>query len=450
MKTKGKILIIDDEEDLRKLLVRIFELEKYHIFEASTGKSGLAILKNENIDIVLCDVMLPDINGLDLIPQIKAIGPLIETIMITAYGSIEDGVQAIKYGAFDYITKGDEDSKIIPIAEKALQKVQMAAKINRLEAQLSKKFGFDTLIGSSKALKNAVDMAKKVAETNTPVLLIGETGTGKEIFAQAIHYTSPRKHKPFVAVNCSAFAKQLLESEMFGYKAGAFTGANQHKKGLFEEANEGTFFLDEIADLDIDLQAKLLRAIETQSFIKAGDTKTTEVDVRIIAATNKNLEELIIQNKFREDLYYRIGVMKIEILPLRKRKEDIPLLVDYFVKSYSQKMNRTISQIEHKFIEKLKEYHFPGNIRELRNIIERAIILTTDNVLQTHSLPSEVLFSHRVSESDKVNNSSTLANMEKIHIQKVLDSCQGNKTKAAEILGIGTATLYRKIELYGL
>ncbi len=451
MKTKGNILIIDDEFDLRKLLMRLLTLENYRVWDAADGRSGMKMLQTEdNIEVVLCDVMLGDVNGLDLIPKIKAAHPLVETIMITAYGTIEDGVRAIKDGAFDYITKGDEDNQIIPVIERALQKVRMASKIKRLENQLSEKYGFQNLLGKSRALKEAVTIARKVAETNTPVLLIGETGTGKEIFAQAIHYASARQQKPFVAVNCSAFAKNLLESEMFGYKAGAFTGADKNKKGLFEEADEGTLFLDEIGEMNIDLQAKLLRALETQSFIKAGDTKTTDVDVRIIAATNRNLEAEIQTGNFREDLYYRIGVMKIEIPPLRERKEDIPILADHFVKYYAPKMNRVVNRIADEFIEKLKSYPFPGNIRELRNIIERALILNSGDVLQAASLPREVTLNTRLPLPDSLTASTTLAEIEKQHIQRVLTSCDGNKTKAAEMLGIGTATLYRKIESYGL
>lgn len=450
MRTKGNILIIDDEYDLRRLLIRLLELENYHVLGAADGRSGMKMLAEEDIDVVLCDVMLGDVNGLDLIPKIKTAKPLVETIMITAFGTIEDGVRAIKEGAFDYITKGDEDNQIIPVIERALHKVQMATKIDRLESQLREKFGFDNLLGKSRRLQDAIAIARKVAETDTPVLLMGETGTGKEIFAQAIHYASARKHKPFVAVNCSAFASNLLESEMFGYKAGAFTGADKNKKGLFEEADDGTLFLDEIGEMNIDLQAKLLRALETNTFIKAGDTKATEVDVRIIAATNRTLENEIRDGNFREDLYYRIGVMKIEIPALRERREDIPVLAQHFVQHYANKLNRSIETIESDFINRLKAYHFPGNIRELRNIIERSVILNNGKTLQADSLPQEVTLNTKSPALDPANATATLSELEKQHIQRVLETCGGNKTRAAEILGIGAATLYRKIESYGL
>lgn len=450
MRKKGHILIIDDEEELRKLLIRLLKLEKYRVWDAADGRTGMKIVDEEDIEVVLCDVMLGDVNGIDLIPKIKAAHPLVEVIMITAYGSIEDGVRAIKEGAFDYITKGDEDNQIIPVIERALHKVQMASQIKRLENQLNEKYGFENLLGKSRVLKAAVDMARKVAETDAAVLLVGETGTGKEIFAQAIHYSGTRKQNPFVVVNCSAFAKTLQESEMFGYKAGAFTGATKNKKGLFEEADEGTLFLDEIGEMNIDLQAKLLRALETKSFIKAGDTRPTEVDVRIIAATNRNLEEEIQRGRFREDLYYRIGVMKIEIPPLRERKEDIPDLADHFIHYYSQKMNRAVSGVTDEFIKKLQNYHFPGNIRELRNIIERAVILSSGKVLKANHLPQEVTLAGKLPEPASPTASYTLAEMEKQHIRRILEMCEGNKTRAAEMLGIGTATLYRKIDGYGL
>ena len=314
------ILIIDDEPDLRNLLARLLSLEGYTIDTAGTGKEGLNIFKREEHQIVITDVRLPDANGIDLVSELKSINPQTEVIVLTAYGTIEDGVMAIKKGAFDYIAKGDEDNKILPVVKNAMDKASLHRRIEHLEKKFGEKFSFDKIMGSSAAIIKSIDISKRVSNTDTPVLLVGETGTGKEIFAQAIHYSGERKKQPFVAINCSAFAKDLLESEMFGYAAGAFTGANKNKKGLFEEADKGTLFLDEIGELDITLQAKFLRAIETNSFIKAGDTKPVTVDVRIIAATNRNLEGEIKKGNFRDDLYYRISVVKIEIPPLRDRK----------------------------------------------------------------------------------------------------------------------------------
>jgi len=443
---KDSILIIDDEADLRNLLSKLISLEGYKVQCAENGKSGLTLAQKEEFQVVIADVRLPDINGLDLIQKIKKINPLTEVIVITAYGTIEDGVRAIKEGAFDYITKGDEDNKIIPVIQRAMEKVKMGYRIEQLEKQVGEKYNFENIIGESKAIKDAVNVAKKVSETDVPVLLTGETGTGKEIFAQSIHYASERRKYNFVAINCSAIAKDLLESEMFGYIAGAFTGATKNKKGLFEEAHKGTLFLDEIGELDPALQAKFLRVVETNNFIKAGDTKPTQVDVRLIAASNRNLEEEVEKGNFRADLYYRISVMKIEIPPLRSRKEDIREFADFFIKFYSQKMGRNISEVSTSFYQKLEDYNFPGNIRELRNIIERAVILSDGKALNESSLPKDIVNKTTTNSSLSLN----LEDVEKNHIFSVLEQANGNKTKAAEILGIGLTTLYRKLQAYGI
>jgi DNA-binding NtrC family response regulator len=442
---KDTILIIDDEADLRNLLLKLLSLEGYKVICAEDGKGGLALVQKEEFAVVVADVRLPDISGLDLIQKIRKINPLTEVIVITAYGTIEDGVRAIKEGAFDYITKGDEDNKIIPVIQRAVENVRMKYRIEQLEKQVGEKYNFDNISGTSKVIKDAVDIAKKVAETNVPVLLTGETGTGKELFAQSIHYAGDRNKNNFVAVNSSAFAKDLLESEMFGYAAGAFTGANKNKKGLFEEAHKGTLFLDEIGDLDLSLQAKFLRVLETNNFIKAGDTKPTQVDVRIITASNRNLQEEIEKGNFRADLYYRISVMKIEIPALRNRKEDIKPLAEYFIKFYSQKMGKNISEVTPFFYQKLEGYNFPGNIRELRNIIERAVILSESKILDESFLPKDI-----VNRTAIHSSSSNLEEIEKNHILAVLEQANGNKTKTAELLGIGLTTLYRKLQSYGI
>ena len=441
------ILIIDDEKELRTLLTRLLSLEEYKVFEALDGGEGLKILNQEDIQVVITDVKLPGISGIDLIPKIKEINPLIEIIVLTAYGTIADGVTAIKRGAFDYITKGDEDNKIIIAADRAMEKAMMSRRIEHLEKRVTEKYSFDNIIGQSLKIREAVNVAKRAAETDVTVLLTGETGVGKEIFAQAIHYESSRCKNSFVPINCSAISKDLLESEMFGYKAGAFTGAVKNKKGLFEEANEGTIFLDEIGEMDIALQSKILRVLETNSFIKSGDTKPTQVDVRIIAATNKNLNQEIEKGNFRPDLFYRINTMKIEIPSLMNRKEDIPLFIKYFVRFYSQHMNKNISEIDEECIRKLVSYSFPGNIRELRNIIERAVILTDGNILLPSSLPNDLFYENK-NYSTPITDK--LDEVEKLHIIKVLEETEGNKTRTAELLGIGLTTLYRKLKVYDI
>ncbi|MBN1949737.1 MAG: sigma-54-dependent Fis family transcriptional regulator [Bacteroidales bacterium] len=445
---KGKILVIDDEDQLRKALSRIIELEGYEVVQADTAIKGLKLFEKEkDFSLVICDVKLPDTNGLEVLKHIKSNSTFSEVILITAYGTIHDGVFAMKQGAFDYITKGDGDEQLLVTIEKAVEKALMQKRILELESKLESRYSFDRIIGKSKIIKDTLSLAKKVAPTDSTVLLEGETGTGKELFAQSIHSSSPRKNKPFIAVNCSAFPKELLESEIFGHKKGAFTGANLDKKGLFEEADRGTLFLDEIGEMHPDLQSKLLRVIEEQSFIKIGDTKSTKVNVRIIAATNRNLLEDARHDKFRSDLYYRLSVFKIRIPSLRERKEDIPMLVENFVSIYSNKTKKKIRNITPEFYERLSACNWPGNTRELKNIIERAVILTEDGQITHHQLPIEVLVPQ---ESNKNERFGTLEEMEKEHIQKVLIHTRGNMTKTAEKLGIGVPTLYRKLNRYGL
>ncbi len=443
---KQTILIIDDEEKFRQLLSRIISLEGYTILQAANINEGLKIIRQDkNIDIVLTDVKLPDGNGIELVQQIKTINPVCEIIVMTAFGTIHDGVKAMKLGAFDYFTKGDDNDQIIPAITRAADKVKLQKRVYELENKLESKNGFDTIIGNSDAIKQAILLAKKVAPTDSTVLLEGETGVGKELFAQAIHYASNRKNKTLVAVNCSSFAKDLLESELFGHKKGAFTGAFADKKGLFEEANEGTIFLDETGEMNLDLQAKLLRVLETQTFIKVGDTKPTKVNVRVIAATNRDLKKESEKENFRLDLYYRLSTFKINIPSLKERKEDIEDLAKHFVNVYAIKLKKRILSIDKDFLKYLKKNVWKGNIRELKNCIERAVILAEKDTLTSDLLPVEILNQ----ETDCNDNSITsIANMEKSHIQKILSYAKGNKTKAAELLGIGLTTLYRKMEEY--
>ncbi len=446
---KGKLLIIDDEERLRNLLARILQLEGYEVATASTAREGLKKIQHEAPNVVLSDVKLPDINGIELTEKIKKSWPSTEVIVLTAFGTINDGVQAIKLGAFDYITKGDDNDKIIPLVSKAMDKALLQQRVQELEHKLNSKFGFDRIIGHSEALTEVVKLAKKVALTDTTVLLLGETGTGKEIFAEAIHQQSSRSSKSFVAVNCSAFTKELLESELFGHKAGSFTGAIKDKKGLFEEASGGTIFLDEIGELDHELQAKLLRVLESQQFIKVGDTKPTHVNVRILAATNRNLQKESEQGGFRSDLFYRLSVFQITLPALRERKKDIAPLAEYYMQYFATKVKKQISGLSATFIDKLEAYSWPGNIRELKNIIERAVILCDGDVMDETLLPYELQHlqpgktAHGLSAFD-------LSSVEKLHIQRVLNHTHGNRAEAARLLNIGIATMYRKLKEYGL
>ncbi|MCR5863374.1 sigma-54 dependent transcriptional regulator [Flavobacterium sp. J372] len=445
-----KILIIDDEEKLRSLMSRIIKFEGFEVFEAGNCKSALRILQQENIDIVLSDVKLPDGNGIDLTNTIKKEYPSIEIILLTAYGNIPDGVQAIKHGAFDYITKGDDNNKIIPLIHRAIEKSTLQRRVENLSAQLEQKYSFSGIIGQSKSILEAIELAKRVAPTDTTVLLTGETGTGKEVFANAIHQNSLRKNENFVAINCSAFSHDLLESEMFGHMPGAFTGALKEKTGLFEEANRGTIFLDEIGELPIDLQAKLLRVIENGEFFKVGSSKARKVNVRIIAATNRNFRTEIETGKFREDLFYRLSTFIIHLPPLRERAKDIEALSLHFLNIFSRKTNKKISQISKEALHILKSHQWPGNIREVKNIMERSVILETTGTLTPESLPAELRTQPPGTEQSGMLSAFSMAAVEKLHIQKVLNYTGGNKAETARLLNIGVATLYRKMDEYHL
>jgi len=441
----NKILIIDDEEKLRKLLAKIISLEGFEVIEAADIKSGLKKLDIFDIDVVLCDVKLPDGNGVETAKLIKERYPIVEIILLTAYGNIPDGVQAIKNGAFEYITKGDDNNRIIPLLYKACEKVALARRVRQLEKQLGNRLSFDKIIGSSVAIKSAIALAQKVSVTGTTVLLTGETGTGKEVFAQAIHQASPRKERSFVAINCAAFTKDLLENELFGHKAGAFTGATKDQRGLFEEAHLGTIFLDEIGEMAIELQAKILRVLETGEFLKVGDSKPTKVDVRIIAATNLDLEAEIDSEHFRSDLFYRLSVFTIQLPPLRERVEDIRLLAQHYADIFVAKSNLKPLKMTAEFVAALERNPWRGNIRELKNVIERSVILSEDGLLDLSSLPFGM---NSLKSEQALSSGFSMANIERQHIQRVLQYTNGNKAEAARLLEIGVATLYRKIEEY--
>lgn len=441
----NRILLIDDEEKLRKLLAKIISLEGFDVIEASTIKSGLKKLETAEVDVILCDVKLPDGNGVETAKLIKERYPTVEIILLTAYGNIPDGVKAIKNGAFEYITKGDDNNRILPLLYKACEKVALSRRVMLLEKRLGDKLSFDKIIGESPAIKSAIGLAQKVAVTSTTVLLTGETGTGKEVFAQAIHQASTRKNRNFVAINCAAFSRDLLENELFGHKSGAFTGATKEQRGLFEEAHLGTIFLDEIGEMALELQAKILRVLETGEFLKVGDSKPTKVDVRIIAATNRNLEAEIASDRFRSDLFYRLSVFTIELPALRERVEDIRPLAQYYSDVFALKSNLKPLRMTDEFVQVLRQNAWRGNIRELKNVIERSVILSEGGILDVQTLP----FGERNINLGKGGASDfSMSEMEKQHIRHVLRYTNGNKSEAARLLEIGVATLYRKIEEY--
>ena len=413
----NKILLIDDEPTIRMLLSRILELEGYEVLKAKDRATALYILNKQEVQVVLCDVFLPDGNGVDMVQELQPLAPNAKIILLTAHGNIPDGVQAIKNGAFDYIVKGDDNRKIIPIVSRAMDAIAAEQK------QQSKKkdvrvntVTFGNIVGKSPALAHVISQATKVAATDVAVLINGETGTGKELFAQAIHNASHRSAGAFLALNCSAFSRELLESELFGYKEGAFTGAVKDKRGLLEEANHGTVFLDEIGEMALELQSKLLRVLETGEFVKVGDTKTTRVDVRIISATNRNLKEEIANGRFREDLYFRLSVFRIELPPLRQRPEDILLLAQHFAERFSKQIGCPVPALSPDAKSLFLSYPWPGNVREMMNTMEHALIVC-DSEVTREDLPIDMLSDE---SSTQVDDSLDLKSVERNHIIKVL------------------------------
>lgn len=445
------ILIIDDEAGLRGLMARILRLEGYDIAEAGSGKEGMRLLEKSEFQLVLCDVKLPDANGVSLVLDIKSKYPQVEVILLTAFGNIPDGIQAIKNGAFDYLTKGDDNDRIIPLVSRALEKNQLQQRVRQLEKAVGKQYSFDHILGDSPAIRQAKDLARQVAPTDATVLLTGETGTGKEVFAAAIHGASGRGSKAFVALNCSAFSRDILESELFGHRAGSFTGAVRDKKGLFEEANDGTLFLDEIGEMPLELQAKMLRVLESGTFLKVGDTKPSRANVRIIAATNRDLKKESELGHFRSDLFYRLSVFEIRLPALRERTRDIEPLAHEFTRFFAQKMGKRITGMTPEFLACLHAHNWPGNVRELRNIIERAVILENNTLLSIAALPLELQHASVVAHDKPAHLSAfDLAAAEKLHILKVLNHTGGNKAETARLLNIAPATLYRKLGEWGL
>ncbi|MDY5078313.1 MAG: sigma-54 dependent transcriptional regulator [Bacteroidaceae bacterium] len=443
----NKILLIDDEPTIRMLLSRILELEGYEVLKAKDRATALYILNKQEVQVVLCDVFLPDGNGVDMVQELQPLAPNAKIILLTAHGNIPDGVQAIKNGAFDYIVKGDDNRKIIPIVSRAMDAIAAEQKQQSKKKDVrANTVTFGNIVGKSPALAHVISQASKVAATDVAVLINGETGTGKELFAQAIHNASHRSAGAFLALNCSAFSRELLESELFGYKEGAFTGAVKDKRGLLEEANHGTVFLDEIGEMALELQSKLLRVLETGEFVKVGDTKTTRVDVRIISATNRNLKEEIVNGRFREDLYFRLSVFRIELPPLRQRPEDILLLAQHFAERFSKQIGCPVPALSPDAKNLFLSYPWPGNVREMMNTMEHALIVC-DSEVTREDLPIDMLSDESSTQAD---DSLDLKSVERNHIIKVLHHTHGNKTETARLLKIGLTTLYRKIEEYGI
>ncbi|MCX7639403.1 MAG: sigma-54 dependent transcriptional regulator [Pyrinomonadaceae bacterium] len=445
-----RILIVEDEELMRVILSELLETEGYKVFTADSAESALEIFSSENIDLVLTDIRMSRMDGIELLDKIKSIDEDALVIILTAYSSVDSAVSALRKGAYDYITKPFVNEELIKTVRNAIHQRELFRENRYLRRELNRHYSFSEIIGTSESLQNVFRIVKKVSVTNATVLIQGESGTGKELIARAIHHNSLRANKPFIAVNCGALPETLLEAELFGHTKGAFTDAKTERKGLFRSAEGGTIFLDEISEMPASLQVKLLRAIQEHEVTPVGSNIPIKFDARIIAATNRNLEEEVKAGRFREDLFYRLNVIEINLPPLRERKEDIPLLAKHFVKKIAKEQNAPEKSIPREVMLALMAYDWPGNIRELETAIERAFILSQDEHIELESLPKKIIeHSQNSSEiRDPLGYRPTLEEIEKRYILEVLKSTNYDKVEAAQILGIDLSTLYRKLKKY--
>jgi two-component system response regulator AtoC len=449
MGTEKKVLVVDDETSVRHMLRLVLEGAGYRVAEASSGTEALQSLQDESFDIILSDIRMPELDGLGLLQKIKQLGVDGMVIMMSAYGTIDTAVECLKKGAYDYISKPFKPDEVILTLRKAEERIRLQQENVRLRQQLSQKKDSHTIVYRSKVMERLLDLVSRVAETNSSVLVTGETGTGKELIARALHQQSARAKKPFVAVNCGAIAPTLVESELFGHSRGAFTGAVQQKAGLFEEASGGTLFLDEIGELPMDLQPKLLRVLQEGEVRRVGETQSRKVDVRVLAATARDLRELVANNGFRDDLFFRLAVMEMHIPPLRERQEDIPLLAKHFASDIAAREGRPAPEITPTVAETLGGYSWPGNVRELANFMERTMIFCRGDVLDLETLPGEIRRKNRDAQQDFSLKQAALR-LEKEYINKALEATEGNRTQAAKLLEISLRKLLYKIKEYGL
>lgn len=443
---KETVLLIEDEKIMRVTLEDALKGAGYEVMSFATGAAGLNAFKHASCDIAVTDVRLPDMNGFDIVREIAGPGTT-QVVMMTAYGTIRDAVEAMKLGAFDYITKPFALDEFLLLIERALEMKRLKEENIRLRKDLNTCYRAPNIIGESLAMQRVFSLIEKVSASEATVLILGESGTGKELVATTIHYQSSRKNKPLIKVNCSTLPDGLIESELFGHEKGAFTGAMKRKPGRFELADGGTIFLDEIGDLPPSTQAKILRVLQERQFERIGGTATLPVDVRVIAATNRNLEEEVGAGRFREDLYYRLHVIPIVLPPLRERKEDIPSLIEFFLDKYRKRLSRNV-RLSAEAADALLRYDYPGNVRELENVIERCVTLAMEEVIGKEELPAAVLDGGQAAGSFRL--SEVVADAEKCHILNVLKATRGAKTKAAEILGISRKTLWEKMNAYGI
>ena len=442
MAKKISILIVDDEESVRESLFDWFIEDGYHVECAENANRALSMLESDSFDIILADIKMPGMDGLEMLRRIKTIKPDSIVIVMTAFATVDTAVKALKDGAYDYVTKPFDPDDLTHLIRNATKQISLSDENETLKQKVISLENVEDLIGKSEAMKNVLREIESVAQTSSSVIITGESGTGKELVARAIHANSPRKFFPFVSVHCGALTESLLESELFGHEKGAFTGAMYNRKGRFEMADSGSIFLDEIATISTKMQVELLRVLESKTFIRVGGNKEISSDFRVICATNKDLKSMVEKGTFREDLFYRLNVVNIQIPPLRDRKDDIPLLVNYFIKKYCTSMNKPPATIESAALKRIQEFNFPGNIRELENMIERAIVVGNGKKISLKDLPLEKSF---------VNNSAeSLDDFEKAFVLQILNKYNWNISRTAKALKVDRVTLYNKIKKYNL
>lgn len=447
---KKSILLIEDEEIQREILAAHLE-DVYVVYQAESAEKALSLLSSKTVDVVLTDFNLPGKDGQHVLEQVKAMNPTIPVILITAFASVDGAVTAMQSGAYHYLTKPINVDELMLILKRALQLKTLQSENMRLKEMLGEQRSFSGIIASSKSMQHVLNLAGRVAETKASILLNGESGTGKEVMARAIHLASPRQDKPFVAFNVAALSPNLIESELFGHEKGAFTGADKQRIGRFEQANGGTIFIDEIGDIPLEIQTKFLRVLQESQIERLGGSAVINVDIRVIAATNKNLEAMIKEGTFREDLYYRLNVVTINLPPLRERKEDVPLMCDYFIKKVAEINGKNIDGISREAFDAIMKYDFPGNVRELENMMERAVILCRDNQVTLDDLPDTIFQpSEAVLDESTAGLEEQVEALEKRLIQASLRRCGGNQSKAARQLGITERKLRYKLQKYEL
>ncbi|AKF06430.1 sigma-54-dependent transcriptional regulator [Sandaracinus amylolyticus] len=445
----AKILVVDDQRNMRTTLSLMLRGAGHDVSEAADGEEACEVVQTDTYDLVLTDLKMGGRDGIEVLRHVKEVSHLTEVIVMTAYGTIESAVEAMRIGAYDYIQKPFSEEELLVKVDRAVEKRTLAGEVSAMAAEFRERYGFDNIIGRSAAIRDVLARIVRIAPTDTTVLITGESGTGKELVARAVHVNSTRADKPFVSVNCAAISETLLESELFGHVRGAYTGAVATRKGLFEEANGGTFFFDEIAETPPAFQAKLLRAIQEGEIRRLGDNKPVQVDVRIIAATNQDLQEAIAEKRFRQDLYYRLNVARFMLPPLRERREDIPLLSEFFKEKYAKKMRRRV-EFGEGVVDYLTRYEFPGNVRECENMVEQGVALSVDGKVRLEDIVPLEQQSRPASAPASGGGGQTLQDVvdraERDAIQNVLRDVDGNKEKAAEVLGLSATTLWRKMK----